>query len=199
MQTIKFSEVNLSRRSFLIAAMVSLFSPALHAQAQKWITQPAITDSEIYLLDQDGKSWRFFEDLIRGRTVVINFIFTDCLMVCPTQTAMLRELRKQLDRESQKVLFLSLTVDPIKNQPPQLREFSRIHKLTLGMDHDWLMLTGSLPAMKLVLKAFNADTPMPDEHPDLLWIGNEPRQRWTRTFSINSLETLLQLIHEVQA
>ena len=120
-------------------------------------------------------------------------------MVCPTQTAMLRELRKQLDRESQKVLFLSLTVDPIKNQPQQLREFSRIHGLNLGINHDWLMLTGSLPAMKLVLKAFNADTPAPEEHPDLLWIGNEPRQRWTRTFSINSPDTLLQLIHEVQA
>lgn len=190
--------INLRRRALLVAMLLAAVSPALRAQNQKWQLQPSFSDPELRLLDQDGKSWRLFEDLIRGRTVVVNFIYTDCLMVCPTQTAMLRELRKQLDEQSREVLLLSLTVDPLNNQPQQLRDFARDHGLTLGLEHGWIMLTGSMPAMKTVLKAFNADSPIPGEHPDLLWVGNEPRQRWTRSFSINTPPTLLRLINEVQ-
>lgn len=189
--------VSLQRRRIIGAALLCLMSPVLWAKNQKWLSQPTI--DELHLLDQDGKSWRLFEDLLRGRTVVLNFIFTGCVNVCPPQTALMRELRKQLDVDARDVLLLSLTVDPLHDQPKQLRAFASRYNLALGAEHGWLMLTGAMREMEQVLSAFNASVLVPDEHPALLWIGNEPSQRWTRTSSLNSPQTLLKLIHEVQA
>ncbi|MGB7816989.1 MAG: SCO family protein [Methylotenera sp.] len=198
MQADSASTVNLRRRAIIGAALACLISPALWAKNQKWLTQPVL--DELRLLDQDGKSWRLFEDLIRGRVVVVNFIFTGCVNVCPPQTALLRELRKQLNAaDSREVMLLSLTVDPLHDQPQQLREFAGRYDISLGAEHGWLMLTGAMRDMKQALSAFGANTLAPDEHPALLWIGNEPRQRWTRTSSLNPPQTLLRLINEVQA
>jgi protein SCO1 len=118
--------------------------------------------------------------------------------VCPPQTALLRQLRKQLDADSRDVLLLSLTVDPLRDQPQQLRAFAQRYDIALGSQHNWLMLTGSMHDMALALAAFDANSTSPSEHPALLWVGNEPRQRWTRTSSLNPAQTLLRLIDEVQ-
>jgi protein SCO1 len=130
--------------------------------------------------------------------VVINFIFTGCVTVCPPQTVLLRQLRKQLDAESRDVLLLSLTVDPLHDQPQQLREFASRYNIALGAEHNWLMLTGPMRVMAQALAAFDANSTSPSEHPTLLWVGNEPRQRWTRSSSLNPAQTLLRLIDEVQ-
>lgn len=185
------------RRTLLGAALLGLLSPALYAQTQIWLAPPTIPD--VRLLDQDGKAWRLYEDLIRGRVVVISFIFTGCTSVCPPQTAVLRALRKQLDTQSREVLLLSLSVDPLNDRPAQLREFARRYELALGLAQGWLMLTGAPRDMALALAPFGADAPAPDAHPALLWLGNAPRQRWTRTASLNSPQTLLRLLDEVRA
>lgn len=186
---------NPQRRVLLGAALLAWVCPSLGAQ--QWLKRPDIPD--LRLIDQDGKPWRLYEDLIRGRIVVVNFIFTGCVTVCPPQTALLRALRRQLDRQSSDVLLLSLTVDPLNDRPQQLREFARRYDIPLGMAHGWLMLTGSMRDMERVLAAFDADSPSPDAHPALLWLGNEPRQRWTRASSLNPPQTLLRLINEVRA
>jgi protein SCO1 len=190
------SAIDTRRRALIGAALLGIVCPSLWAKSQNWLAQPVL--DELHLLDQDGKSWRLYEDLIRGRIVVVNFIFTGCVTVCPPQTALLRQLRKQLDADSRDVLLLSLTVDPLHDQPQQLREFASRHKIALGAEHNWLMLTGSMRAMALALAAFDANSISPSEHPALLWVGNEPRQRWTRSSSLNPAQTLLRLIDEVQ-
>lgn len=196
MRTMNEPTIDLRRRAIIGAALLGMVCPNLWAKSQKWLSQPAL--DELHLLDQDGKPWRLYEDLIRGRIVVINFIFTGCVTVCPPQTALLRQLRKQLDVDSRDVLLLSLTVDPLHDQPQQLREFASRYNIPLGVEHNWLMLTGSMRDMALALAAFDANSISPSEHPALLWVGNEPRQRWTRTSSLNPVQTLLRLINEVQ-
>jgi protein SCO1 len=196
MRIMNEATVDLRRRTIVGAALLSIICPSVWAKSQKWLAQPVL--DELHLLDQDGKPWRLYEDLIRGRIVVINFIFTGCVTVCPPQTALLRQFRKQLDADSRDVLLLSLTVDPLHDQPQQLREFASRYNISLGAEHNWLMLTGSMRDMAQVLTAFDANSISPSEHPALLWVGNEPRQRWTRSSSLNSAQTLLRLINEVQ-
>ena len=196
MRTVNESTIDWRRRAIIGAALLSIVSPSLWAKSQHWLAQPVL--DELHLLDQDGKSWRLYEDLIRGRIVVINFIFTGCVTVCPPQTALLRQLRQQLDADSRDVLLLSLTVDPLHDQPQQLREFANRYNIALGAEHNWLMLTGSMRDMARALAAFDANSISPSEHPALLWVGNEPLQRWTRTSSLNPAQTLLRLINEVQ-
>ena len=38
---------------------------------------------DVELLDQDGRKVRFYTDLVKGKVVAINFIFTTCTTICP--------------------------------------------------------------------------------------------------------------------
>jgi protein SCO1/2 len=65
------------------------------------------------LTDQDGRQVHFFDDLIKGKVVVINFIFTSCSDSCPLETARLRQVQKLLgDRVGKDIFFYSISIDP---------------------------------------------------------------------------------------
>ena len=38
---------------------------------------------DVELLDHDGRKVHFYSDLVKGKTVAINFIFTTCTTICP--------------------------------------------------------------------------------------------------------------------
>ena len=46
------------------------------------------------ILDQNGKQLNFYDDLIKGKTVAINFVFTTCTTVCPPLTATFRKVQQ---------------------------------------------------------------------------------------------------------
>ena len=88
---------------------------------------------------------------LRGRVLVVDFIFTSCPDVCPLLTEQLSGLRKQLPTE-QALSFVSFSVDPEHDSPERLRQFAKAH----GVDvpNFWL-LTGPLPQVKeVVTKGF---------------------------------------------
>ena len=49
------------------------------------------------LITQDGRQVRFYDDLVKGRVVAINFMFTSCRAACPLSTANIRDVQ---DRKS---------------------------------------------------------------------------------------------------
>ncbi|MFZ2168865.1 MAG: SCO family protein, partial [Methylococcaceae bacterium] len=60
----------------------------------------------IELINQDGKTVRFYDDLIKDKVVAINFIYTHCGDSCPVQTANLRQVYKLLaDRMGKDIYF----------------------------------------------------------------------------------------------
>ncbi len=42
---------------------------------------------DVEAMDQDGKPLHFYSDLIKGKKVIVNFIFTSCTYICPMQGA----------------------------------------------------------------------------------------------------------------
>src|SRR6266446_9923384 len=57
-----------------------------------------IPDIPVY--DQNGKRLNFYSDLIKGKTVAINFIFTTCTTICPPLTATFRRVQQDLTQQS---------------------------------------------------------------------------------------------------
>ena len=53
-----------------------------------------IPDVRVY--DQNGSELNFYSDLIKGKTVAINFIFTTCTTICPPLTATFRRVQQDL-------------------------------------------------------------------------------------------------------
>src|SRR5438552_3370193 len=62
-------------------------SPAQLPQDQK--PDLSISIPDIVAFDQDSKKIHFYSDLVKGKVVVISFVFTTCRLICPMQGASL--------------------------------------------------------------------------------------------------------------
>lgn len=169
---------------------------------RRWLSPPAMPD--VPLLDQTGRTVRLQRDLLAGRTVIVNFMFTGCQAVCPIQTALLLEASRRLQErpETRDVLMISITVDPLADGPEQLRAFGERHGLptgrSMGSDQRWVLLTGQPADVARVLAAFEVPPSLPGAHPSQLWLGDAARVRWTRTSSLDSPDAVVSLVKELR-
>lgn len=134
------------------------------------------------LTDQDGRQLRFFDDLIKGKVVVINFIFTSCSDSCPLETARLRQVQQLLgDRVGKDIFFYSISIDPLSDTPEVLNAYAKRFKVGPG----WRFLTGDFDAVtelrhKLGLFIEGVDNGRSKDHNLSLIVGNQQSGRWMK-------------------
>lgn len=88
------------------------------------------------LRDQFGQRVRLSD--LKGRVVVLTFLYSHCPDVCPLITSNLRRTSELLDSRAPGVAFLAVTVDPGRDTVGRLYQYSRQY----GMLHRWHFLTG---------------------------------------------------------
>jgi len=134
------------------------------------------------LIDQDGHRLRFFDDLIKDKVVVINFIFTGCGDSCPLETARLRQVQQLLgERVGQDVFFYSISIDPLSDTPEVLKAYAAKFKVGPG----WRFLTGDkdeIDALRRRLGLFieGVDNGRSRDHNLSLIVGNQATGRWMK-------------------
>jgi protein SCO1/2 len=102
------------------------------------------------LLNQDGN--RFDSTTLRGKVVVLNFIFTTCTDVCPLFTANFAQLQRTLKNEHAGNVFLvSITTDPEVDSPKVLKSYAQRYGAEF---QNWAFLSGSEAQLKQVWKGF---------------------------------------------
>ena len=84
--------------SFIVTPVASLFS---RQGAFGETTAPSAGPRAGYfpnvvLWTHENKTVRFYDDLIRGKIVLINFMYATCKGLCPRQTANLVQVQKAL-------------------------------------------------------------------------------------------------------
>ncbi|HEY2733572.1 MAG TPA: SCO family protein [Polyangiales bacterium] len=84
---------------------------------------------------------------LRGKVLIVDFIFTSCPDVCPLLTEQLSALRKRLSARSD-LRFVSFSVDPAHDTPERLQQFARQHG---ALQPDWWFLTGPIDEVKRVV------------------------------------------------
>lgn len=133
----------------------------------------------VELITQDGKKVRFYDDLVKDRRVVIQFMFARCEEICPVITHHLVKVKRILkDRVGHDIFFYSITLSPEEDRPQDLKHFAKMHGA------DWLFLTGKPEDILLLRKSlgFFYDNPKEDadrnNHSGMLKIGDEPLMRW---------------------
>src|ERR1041385_4055060 len=150
------------------------------------------------LTDQDGRTVHLYDDLLKGKTVVVNLIYTQCLDSCPLETARLLQVQKLLgDRVGKDVFFYSVSIDPEHDTPAVLKAYAEKFHVGPG----WLFLTGKKTDIDLVahkLGLYYDPGLNRDGHTVELMIGNEPGGQWTRNsatdnprFLVNTITTLI--------
>ena len=103
----------------------------------------------VRLTTQEGELVRFFDDLIKKKVVVINFIYTTCPDSCPLETARLVEVQRLLgDRVGRDIFIYSISIDPKRDTPEVLKEYAANY----GVGPGWLFLTGKESDITLIRK-----------------------------------------------
>ena len=130
-----------------------------------------------------GERLRFFEDVIEGKVVAVNFIFTSCTDVCPMETARMKAVQDILgERVGQDVFFYSITIDPENDTVEVLRDYAE----RFGIDGSkWKFLTGDKAEIDHIRTLFGLYGDPEEEailsnHNINLVIGNQATGHWVR-------------------
>jgi len=152
----------------------------------------------VELVTQDGKKVRFYDDLIKGKVVAIELMYTTCKYNCPLETARLVQVQKLLgDRMGKDVFFYSITIEPEKDTPEVLKAYTQKYHIGPG----WLFLTGKEADIKLISRKLGLDflpNPNdPDGHTPSLLIGNEKTGLWMRNSGLDNIKFLALKIEQM--
>jgi cytochrome oxidase Cu insertion factor (SCO1/SenC/PrrC family) len=145
---------------------------------------------DVELLDQDGRTVHFYSDLVKGRVVAINFIFTTCTTICPPLGATFARVQKDL--AGRDVQLISISVDPATDTPERLKAWGA--KFHAGPA--WTFVTGQKPLVDRLLRALGASTASPQDHSPTVLIGNDARGQWKRSYGLAPPRQLVQLIKD---
>ena len=149
---------------------------------------------DIELLDQNGRKIHFYNDLVKGHTVAINFIFTTCTTICPPLGATFARVQKELgDKVGRDVRFISISVDPATDTPERLKAWGE--KFHAG--EGWTFVTGNKPEVDELLRALGASSARREDHSPTVLIGNDAHGNWTRTYGLANTTKLVQIINDV--
>jgi protein SCO1/2 len=146
------------------------------------------------LRDQDGRQLRFYDDIIRGKVVSINFVYTACIELCPLDTAQLRQVQQILgDRIGRDIHMVTISLNPTRDTPEQLRQFMRAYDVGPG----WTFLTGSLQDVQLLQNRLGlrpVDENSLREHDASIIMGNERTHQWIRRTAYENPHLLADLL-----
>jgi protein SCO1 len=151
---------------------------------------------DVELLDQDGRKVRFHTDLVKGKVVAINFIFTTCTTICPPLGATFARLQRELGaRAGREVSLISISVDPATDTPERLKAWGAKFHAAEG----WTFVTGPKPQVDELLRALGAATASPSDHTPTVLIGNDAAGQWTRAYGLAGPSVLVGLIDDAAA
>ena len=184
---------NINRRSVLALLGAAPFAGVFVARAETPESKASamnITARErirqqhfpnVLLTTDAGKKVRFYDDLIKDKLVLINFMYVRCDGVCPGITANLVRLQKLLgSRLGRDIFMYSFTLKPEEDTPEVLRRYAEAYKVKKG----WSFLTGAPADMELLRRKLGFTDPDPlidavkSSHIGNVRYGNEQLQRW---------------------
>ena len=150
--------------------------------------------SDVELIDQDGRKVRFYTDVLKGKTVVVNAFFTSCTSVCPPMNRSFEKIQEAFgDRVGRDVFLVSITVDPATDTPARLKEYAAKFHARPG----WTFLTGKKENLDWALYKLGQYVEDKDNHKTVVIIGNEATGLWKKAFGMAKVEELIHLVREV--
>jgi protein SCO1/2 len=167
---------------FSIALSWPLVWPADEPRQRGPIPKRSDNFSNVLLTTQHGSTVRFYDDLVKDRTVVINLMYAGCADLCPDNSAALRKVHERLGEriERGEITLLSLSIDPAGDTPERLRKYWE----TFGAKPGWLFLTGKPADVERLRRQLGLYDPDPERdadpasHTNVLAVGNDRADRW---------------------
>ncbi|HEX2060052.1 MAG TPA: SCO family protein [Thermoanaerobaculia bacterium] len=144
---------------------------------------------DVEVVTHEGKKVRFYSDLVKGRTVAVNFIYTNCSTICPSSGALFSALQKEHER----VQFISISIEPKTDTPAKLAAWSKRFRST----PQWTLVTGEQADIEKLVKAFGQTTARPQDHTPLTIVGSDRTGTWQKLYGFPGPEKIGKLVSEV--
>ncbi len=148
----------------------------------------------------DGRALRFYDDVVQGKTVVFNMMYSTCTGICPGNTANLLQVQEALGNRLGKDVFMyAITLQPEFDTPRALQDYVRRYQIKPG----WSFLTGvpkEMDAIRRKLGFFNDDPKIDADlanHTGMVRIGNEALDRWFMMPALNPPRQIARAILEM--
>lgn len=202
---------NISRRNVmsLLAAAPLVGVVTARAETPKPVAAPRPEDiasrdrirerhfPNVSLITHEGRKVRFYDDLVKDKIVVINFMYAKCEGICPGITTNLVKVQRLLgNRVGRDIFMYSLTLKPEQDKPQDLAEYARMHKVGPG----WQYLTGAPADLELLRRKLGFTDPDPvvdadkSNHIGNIRYGNEPQQLWAACPGMSRPEMIVESI-----
>lgn len=168
---------------------------AAAAEAGPAVPLARVEVADVTLVDQAGARRRL-RDLAAGdRIVVLDTVFTTCTTVCPVLSAIMARLQERLGPEAKEVVFVSISIDPVRDTPERLAAFAAKFKARPG----WTWLTGEPGDVEAALKGLGAYVANFRDHPPMILVGDGRKGEWTRFNGFPKQDQVLARVRELVA
>ncbi len=176
--------------SALLAMSVLVVSALTAASAAAQTPWGADYFPNVPLKTQDGKTVRFYDDLLKDKTVAINLVYSSCNNVCPLETAKLVQVQKIFgEKMGRDIHFYSIAIDPW-DTPQELKAYAK----RFGVGPGWLFLSGKDEDIRLLARKLGlsraTDPETRDGHTATLMVGNVATGQWMRQSAIDNPQFL---------
>lgn len=179
------------------AAQAKPPAPHDHSHMTKTSAEPSAAEkyfTDVELLNQDGRKVRFYSDVLKGKTVVVNAFFTSCTSVCPPMNRNMEKIQEVFgERVGRDVFLVSITVDPEVDTPARLKEYAQKFHAGAG----WVFLTGKKENLDWALYKLGQYVEKKDDHKTIFIIGNETTGLWKKAFGLANVAELVQVVESV--
>jgi protein SCO1/2 len=151
---------------------------------------------------QEGKRYSFYNDLVKDKTVLINFFYAECTGICPRMTSNLLKIQRALEDQMGRGTFIySVSLKPEQDSPRKLREYAKMHGIK--PDSGWLLLNAKRPDMETLRErlgfkdsdpALDADV---DQHTGILRFGTDVYDHWSGYPLLGKVETIAEMVRQL--
>jgi protein SCO1/2 len=193
----------MDRRSFLTTATAAALAPlslATAARAAPFHQDGAEWFTNVDVISHDGRTLRFYDDLLRGKIILVNFFFTECDAICPLTTQNLSYLQDLLGpRFGRDIFMYSISLQPEHDTPQRLASYAKMY----GVGPGWLLLTGKPNDIELLRHrlGFVDSDPAQDadleQHLGTVRIANVPLHRWTMSPALLNPAAIVRAVKRV--
>ncbi|OCP24764.1 SCO family protein [Ensifer sp. LC384] len=132
----------------VIAMTVACVAPVLAHSLEEVDQDLRATETYFQAVDNEGPAFTLQDSAgrtvslsdLRGKVVVLNFVYANCPDVCPLHAERIAELQTMINRTPMKAMveFVTITTDPKRDKGTVLSEYGQAH----GLDPvNWMFLT----------------------------------------------------------
>jgi protein SCO1/2 len=177
----------MDRRKFLSKPATET---AAIAQKRSYLTNAVLTN-------YDGRQYKFYDDLIKDKIVLVNMMYAKCDGICPAVTSNLKRVYQGLKgRIGVDTFMYSITLRPEQDSPAAMKHFAQMHRATLP---GWHFLTGDPDEIETIrFRLFRWDHPgldnNIDQHTGMLFLYNDNLSRNCKTPAMSSVRSLLETV-----